>query len=374
MQPGQQPYYNQDPWGAQQYAQAPQQAPQAQGFFVPQQPAVYGAAAAAPPAQQHGGYAPGPAAPAAYGGGYPTSPSAYAGGGQPGTFVPPQPQAPQPGGGFGGMESDFLSGVAGNVLRQQGQSYLQRGQAFVQSKMGFLSGSALHYHFSITPEYVRTKLLLLAAPFLKRWNYARHAEQISGGHKYLPPRQDVNAPDLYIPVMALWTYCLLLGVAALARSGPTGGFKPETIYNSVSSGSTAWLLHTLLLKVILYLLGIPGAVPILELAAYAGYAFVAACASLAVQLVTGSGAAYHAVWAYGSLCCAIFLVRTMKRVIFQEARTYSIDSTRHNYLLLGLAIFQFPLNAWLARVPPLPAAAAATVKAAVNQATEPLML
>lgn len=26
----------------------------------------------------------------------------------------------------------------------------------------------------------------------------------------------------------------------------------------VSSGSTAWLLHTLLLKVILYLLGIPG--------------------------------------------------------------------------------------------------------------------
>jgi hypothetical protein len=174
--------------------------------------------------------------------------------------VPQQPQAPQaqPGGGFGGMESDFLSGVAGNVLRQQGQSYLQRGQAFMQSKMGFLSGSALHYHFSITPEYVRTKLLLLAAPFLKRWNYARHAEQISGGHKYLPPRQDVNAPDLYIPVMALWTYCLLLGVAALARSGPNGGFKPETIYNSVSSGSTAWLLHTLLLKVILYLLGIPG--------------------------------------------------------------------------------------------------------------------
>ena len=142
---------------------------------------------------------------------------------------------------------------------------------------------------------MRSKLLLLAAPFLKRWNYARHAEQISGGHKYLPPRQDVNAPgeeggcylelqrrntatacssrvsacmrgsaclhclsallvraaakaaytkaalclptlpqaDLYIPDMALWTYCLLLGVAALARSGPNGGFKPETIYNSV---------------------------------------------------------------------------------------------------------------------------------------------
>lgn len=48
---------------------------------------------------------------------------------------------------------------------------------------------------------VRSKLLLLLAPFLKRWNYARHAEQITGGHKYLPPRQDVNAPGEGGPTM-----------------------------------------------------------------------------------------------------------------------------------------------------------------------------
>ena len=78
----------------------------------------------------------------------------------------------------------FLTGRAGNLMRQQGQSYLQRGQAFMQvgsgwaaggearwhhgaafiaptlcltaclqSKMGFLSGSTLHYHFTINPEY-----------------------------------------------------------------------------------------------------------------------------------------------------------------------------------------------------------------------------
>jgi hypothetical protein len=34
--------------------------------------------------------------------------------------------------------------------------------------------------------------------------------------------------------MAIWTYCLLIGAAVLARSGPSGGgFKPEIIYNSV---------------------------------------------------------------------------------------------------------------------------------------------
>lgn len=129
----------------------------------------------------------------------------------------------------------------------------------------------------VPPAAVRSKLAMLAAPFLRRWSYVRVAEQISGGHKYLPPRQDVNAPggswphhshahlpalpclwlrtassdhtaiihscvlrlpsrpaDLYIPLMAIWTYCLLIGAAALARSGPSGGgFKPEIIYNSV---------------------------------------------------------------------------------------------------------------------------------------------
>lgn len=34
-----------------------------------------------------------------------------------------------------------------------------------------------------------------------------------------------------------------------------------------------------------------------------------------------------------------------------------------NYLLLGLAIFQFPLNAWLARLPPVRAAAAGAAAA-----------
>ena len=40
--------------------------------------------------------------------------------------------------------------------------------------------------------------------------------------------------DLYIPAMAVWTYCVLIGIATLLRAGPAGGFKPETIYNSVS--------------------------------------------------------------------------------------------------------------------------------------------
>ena len=66
-----------------------------------------------------------------------------------------------------------------------------------------------------------------------------------------------HPPDLYIPLMAVWSYALLVAVAALLRSAPGANFKPDTIYNTVSGGGIAWLLHALLLKVILYSLGIP---------------------------------------------------------------------------------------------------------------------
>ena len=54
--------------------------------------------------------------------------------------------------------------------------------------------------------------------------------QITGGHKYLPPRQDVNAPDLYIPFMAACTFCLLASVSRTL----SGRFTPETMYATVS--------------------------------------------------------------------------------------------------------------------------------------------
>lgn len=60
---------------------------------------------------------------------------------------------------------------------------------------------------------------------------------------------------------------------------------------------------------------------------------------------------FRAVWAYGAAMIGIVLVRTLKRIIFYEARQYSIDSTRHNYLLLALWVFEFPFTWWLAVLP-----------------------
>ena len=61
---------------------------------------------------------------------------------------------------------------------------------------------------------------------------------------------------------------------------------------------------------------------------------------------------YRAVWAYGACAVGIVLVRTMKRVMFYEARQYSAGSSSGaNYLLLALWAFQFPFTWWLSALP-----------------------
>lgn len=244
------------------------------------------------------------------------------------------------------MMDPFMTSIASNVLRPYGENYLQRGQAFMQSRFSFLSYGSLHYYFNISGEYVRKKLLMLLVPFLKQWTFTRTPEQISGGNKYLPPRQDVNAPDLYIPLAAFWTYCVLTGLAAYSR----GSFTPEVMYTAVSSAALAWLLHLLLLKATCYLLGATGAVPLLEAAAYAGYPYVVVCLCVVARLLAGTWP-FYGIFAYTGIATAIVLVRTMKRVLYQEAQQYSVDASQHNYLLLFLAMFQFVFIFWMSLKP-----------------------
>ena len=140
--------------------------------------------------------------------------------------------------------------------------------------------------------------------------------QIAGGQKYRPPSADVNAPDLYLPLMAAWTY-VLLGAAAAAAGGR---FRPEMLSNLVYGTALAWGVHWLAARLLLRGMNVPG-VGWSELLAYTGYAFVPACVSAALGAVAGRGADWAA-WAYGSTAAAVFLVKTMKRVIFQETRQY----------------------------------------------------
>ena len=62
--------------------------------------------------------------------------------------------------------------------------------------------------------------------------------QISGGHRYQPPRQDVYAPDLYIPFMAVCTYVVLVSLLQTAA----GKFTHDNVYGTVSLAAGSSLL------------------------------------------------------------------------------------------------------------------------------------
>uniref|UniRef100_A0A061SMH0 Integral membrane hrf1 family protein n=1 Tax=Tetraselmis sp. GSL018 TaxID=582737 RepID=A0A061SMH0_9CHLO len=242
----------------------------------------------------------------------------------------------------GSGSSDVFTGMLATGAMQSARDTFRRGQAYVWSGIDKLSSSTMYHLFSVTPSYVRRKLLLLLTPYLKRWDYARHPEQVTGGQKYLAPRHDVNAPDLYIPCISLCTYCLLVSAVHASK----GSFAPEGLYNTAWYAALTWVVELMLLKAVLYALGIAAFVPWLELLAYSGYMFFPLCA-VVVAGASGSYWGYYALWGYGSLCSAVFLVRTMKRIIFHEVRHYGVDRTLHNYLLLGVAVAQFPLGLWL---------------------------
>lgn len=54
--------------------------------------------------------------------------------------------------------------------------------------------------------------------------------QITGGHPFKSPRQDVNAPDLYIPVVSLFTYCILGSISMVVK----GQWTTDSMYALVS--------------------------------------------------------------------------------------------------------------------------------------------
>ena len=91
-------------------------------------------------------------------------------------------------------------------------------------------------------------------------------------------------------------------------------------------------------------------VPLLDLMAYTGYTFVIVSAECAVGLV--SRAAYYTLLLWGGFSTSMFLVKTMKRILYAEARShYGADPQRHNYLLLALALLQLPFQFMLGYFP-----------------------
>jgi len=152
----------------------------------------------------------------------------------------------------------------------------------------YISSAVLKHYFNVTTGYVARKLLLVLFPWRHR-PWSRQQRPSSGaqdaGYYFLPPREDINSPDMYIPVMALVSYILLSALLA----GLRGAFHPEVMGSTLSWAFVVVVCELLALKGGTYLLGINNESQLLDLVAYSGYKFVGVIVTLLVAEIVNLG-------------------------------------------------------------------------------------
>ncbi|MFQ6627723.1 hypothetical protein Gotur_006094 [Gossypium turneri] len=102
----------------------------------------------------------------------------------------------------------------------------------------------------VNDQYVMNKLKLILFPVLHKGHWMRETE--TSTLTYKPSIDDVNAPDLYIPLMAFGTYVVLAGFL-LGISGKQLSlevfqcrFSPEALGVQATNGMLGWLFQVLL--------------------------------------------------------------------------------------------------------------------------------
>ncbi|KAK6021904.1 Hrf1 family protein, partial [Ostertagia ostertagi] len=97
----------------------------------------------------------------------------------------------------------------------------------------YLNTFNLKYYFSVDNSYVGKKLGILLFPFFHRdWSL-----KYAGSDEPVPAKDDVNAPDLYIPLMAFITYVIVSGFVL----GTQGRFSPEML-GILTSNAFIWVI------------------------------------------------------------------------------------------------------------------------------------
>ena len=199
-----------------------------------------------------------------------------------------------------------------------GQDILKKQkERFMPGVSGFVS--SLRYYFAVNNSYVLKKLTLLLYP-LKNTQWARlRAEEFErsevSGHqndevsrKWALPKQDVNAPDLYIPLMAFVTYCLLYG---LSRGMGSTNFSPDVIIQSIWRCLLLQIIETAAIKFTTNYLSV--SVSFVDIFAITGYKYVGLSINTLTRILNGY--LNILVTFYTSAMIAYFVLKTLASMV-----------------------------------------------------------
>ncbi|UZP37760.1 hypothetical protein NXS19_005576 [Fusarium pseudograminearum] len=214
-----------------------------------------------------------------------------------------------------------MSDPTAQVAAQFGQTAFRHGQEYVEQNLGrYVNVSALKHYFNVSNSYVVNKLFLVLFPWRhKPWSRKQAVGQNGQDGWYLPPRDDINSPDMYIPVMALVTYILLSTLIA----GLNHQFQPELLGKTATISLIVVIVEIFFLKLGCYLLSISSQSQLLDLIAYSGYKFVGIIVTVVVAEILngGKGTGGWVGWLiffYTYLANSLFLMRSLKYVLLPE--------------------------------------------------------
>lgn len=261
------------------------------------------------------------------------------------------------GGGGGGMGGNMGGGPQNqdffkfqNVSPEMLQFGLSTGQDLLnKQKDRFMPGvsgfwNSLKIYFAVSNTYVKSKLLILIYPIRhKSWvreladEYQPDNKGEHTSHKFALPKQDKNAPDLYIPLMSFITYVLLFGLC----KGLESGFTPEVLINAIWRCLILQCVECLVIKFGLSLMSVP--LPFLDIFAYTGYKYVGLCINTVARFF---GTTFNFISStYMSLMLAYFVLKSLAAVVPIQAT----GPPRHLMLLAfaGIQFFVALILCWL---------------------------
>ncbi|CAI5755606.1 unnamed protein product [Candida verbasci] len=215
---------------------------------------------------------------------------------------------------------NFLNDPATALASQFARSGFQQSNQYLQENFGSFSGD-IKYYFQVSNSYVFKKVLLILMPYRhKDWNRLLSTTETGQQQQYLPASIDLNAPDLYIPLMSFVTYILLWA----AFQGLKGDFHPQ-LFGYLASQTLAFsILDVFIFKIGLYLLNCSQS-KIYDIISFAGYKYVSIIVLLCLKHLFGSilGKFYYLFVILLIINLSIFLMRSLRFIILPSNSTSS---------------------------------------------------
>lgn len=231
---------------------------------------------------------------------------------------------------------------------------------YIQQNFGSYMPPAgeLKYYFKVSNSYVWRKLALILFPY-RHQNWARMTTADTSGSSgsgvsYAPPSEDVNAPDLYIPLMSFVTYILLWALFL----GLRGDFHPEVFGYLASQTFACLLVDILIFKVGLYLLNCSTQSLFWDLVSFSSYKFVAIIVLLCWKTAFGGlWIMFYTVFLLVVTSLSLFLMRSLKFLVLPIGATDSSANTISNsqrrlrvqFLFIYSVVVQFLIVLFMSR-------------------------